>query len=53
MKVRYNMTEQEILNNLIEYVTEVKEREDEDEKEFFWTKVIGMTEEQMKKYEII
>lgn len=47
------MTEHEILNNLIEYVTELKERENEEEKIYFWTHVIGMSEQQMKDYDII
>ena len=47
------MTEHEILNNLIEYVSELKGNEDIDEKVYFWKEVIGMSEQQMKDYKII
>ena len=41
-----------LLNELIGYVEELREREDEDEKKFFWTHVIGMTENEMKYFSI-
>lgn len=47
------MTEREILNNLIEYVSEFKGNEDTEEKIYFWTEVIGMTKKQMKEYKLI
>ena len=46
-------TENEILNNLIGYVAELKEREDLSEQIFFWKEVIGMNEDQMKEYEVL
>ena len=37
-----------LLNECIGYIDELKERDDEDEKDYFWTEVIGMTENEMK-----
>ena len=44
--------ENEILNNLINYVTELQSHQTTEEKLYFWKNVIGMTDEQIKKYEI-
>ena len=47
------MTEHEILMNLINYITELKKREDTEEQIMFWKDIIGMTDEQIKEYDII
>ena len=47
------MTEHELFMNLIEYVCELKERHDKDEQIMFWKNIIGMTDEQIKNYEVI
>lgn len=41
-----------LLNNCIAYLAELKERNSEEEKQYFWTKIIGMTEEEMNYYEV-
>ena len=45
--------EQFLLNNLINYVCELKEREDIDEKRMFWENIIGMNEKELKEYEVL
>ena len=48
------MTRQtEILNNLIAYVLELKERETTEEKLFFFENVIGLSREECIQYEVI
>lgn len=45
--------QEKILNNLICYVLELKEHDTTEEKRKFFKNYIGMTESEMKKFEII
>ena len=47
------MTEHELLMNLINYVAELKERYDVEEQLMFWHNIVGMSDEQIKEYDVI
>ena len=46
------MTEHEQFEKLLSYVAELKEKDTLEEKTYFWEKVIGLSSEQIKEYEM-
>ena len=42
----------DVINNLIEYITELKERETKEERLYFWKNVIGMTDDDIKNFDL-
>lgn len=43
---------EEILNECIGYLAELKERESKEELEYFWKEIIGLTDEEIKHFGI-
>lgn len=44
---------EELLNECVGYIFELKERESKEEREFFWKEVIGMTDEEIKRFGVL
>ena len=43
---------EQMLNELINYCAELKEREDNEEWNFFWKEIVGMTDADMQEYQL-
>lgn len=47
------MTEHEQFEKLLSYVAELKQKDTLKEREYFWKRVIGLSSEQIKEYELL
>lgn len=43
---------EKLLSELIVYINELKKHDSNEEREFFWKELIGLTDEEMKHFEI-
>jgi len=44
---------QELLDGCIGYLFELKDNESKEEREYFWKNVIGMTDEEIKRFGVL
>ena len=44
---------EQLLNECVGYLAELKERDDKEELEYFWKNIIGMTDDEIKHFGVL